>query len=104
VSSNGVAAVRVRCRLSGACVGAFLILQPGKETGRFGDQRPMRDWVGGSNIRVPAGQTASVPIALTPTGQRLVSSRSEYKGEVFITLKDYGLVTGFPITALRLSR
>jgi hypothetical protein len=92
VSADGVASVRVRCRLSTPCAGALLILQPGKQTAPDAGQISPSEWVAGSNFRVDANRTAAVPVGMTEVGKRLVRPGGGYQGVLWILLKGHGPV------------
>ena len=91
IDARGVFTVRIRCRLSAQpCAGAFLVLKPNEQVGPNGNPVPMGAWVAGSDPRVPAGRTATVPIATTPLGRRLVDSFGGYRGVVSVLIHYYG--------------
>ena len=90
VADNGIVEVHIRCLLRVACNGALLLLQPERFVGSDGNKAPPSEWIGGSDITVPAESTASVPVALTSTGQSLITGASNYGALVQVQLHTYG--------------
>jgi hypothetical protein len=73
------------------------MLQLGKEAAPDGNKLPPSEWVGGSDFRVPATTSSTIPISLTPIGRELVRTPGGYDAEVVVQLKVYGYgLTGFP--------
>ena len=89
--SGGTAQLKVRCAIAQQCSGALLILQPHHDSTTNDFPLPRRDWIAGSDIRVPARSSMFVSIGLTPRGVRLVNTASAgYPGEFYWDLKNYG--------------
>jgi hypothetical protein len=92
---DGVFSVKVHCRLARTCAGAFLVYQPNLPETNGGNHLPMSQWVAGSDFSVPPQRTASIDVATTALGDRLVrSSSAGYRGSLHIMLKGYGYVAG----------
>jgi hypothetical protein len=97
---NGVATVKLRCNLSTACHGAFLLCLPfsSEYTNNFPifcDYPPgaIADGgrLAGSDFVAAAGTTANVRVALTDIGKQGASAQGGVKGNVIIDLLNYGL-------------
>lgn len=89
-ASEGIVNLRVSCRLSTPCKGALLIFPSNWRATQTADTYPMSNWLAGSDIAVGAESTTSVPIGLTPLGERLIQTNGSYGGYVFVLLKGYG--------------
>jgi hypothetical protein len=93
-ATNGVATVRLRCNLSIACRGAFLICLPGDfcESGQTYSQFGGGGRLAGSDFVVPAGTTANVGVGLTDLGKQLAPEQGGVIGGVLVDLSGYGLL------------
>jgi hypothetical protein len=90
---NGIAIVRLTCRITRPCVGAFLMLVPGREVAQTGARLAPSQRVAQADLRIQPGQTSDVPVALTPMGKRvLASSPNGYGAEPYAALDPYGAV------------
>lgn len=92
-ATDGVATVKLRCNLSTACHGAFLICLPAVlcQSGMTGDGAGGR--LAGSDFVVPAKTTANVGVALTNLGKQAASSEpGGFSATVLVDLLDYGTV------------
>ena len=58
--------------------------------GSAAKKTPRDQWVGGSDIHVPAASTATAPIKLTALGRRLAQSPGGYTGAVSVQIRVYG--------------
>lgn len=87
-ATNGVALVKLRCNLSTACRGAFLICLPQSPCWRG----PV--WAGrlaASDFVVPPGATRDVGVALTTAGKQ-VASGGGVDATTLVDLLNYGIV------------
>jgi hypothetical protein len=80
-ADDGVFIVKLRCRSDDPCDGALQVLSPLEIAGQ----------VAASDIRVPGGETADVPIALTQFGRHVVSAAGEFDGAVYVFLHGTGI-------------
>jgi hypothetical protein len=97
-ATNGVVGVKLRCNLSAACRGIFLICLPGyfcslgqtakDSTGEAG----FGGRLAGSDLVVPPGTTSEVGVALTALGRQVVSGHRGFQAMVEVGLLDYGMV------------
>ncbi len=82
----------VRCQVQRSCDGALVLWKPGSLAA--GDR------LGGSNIRVPAGQSGRVAIATTPLGAQLAAAPGGVSASVYVVLRGYGYDTTSPTLRL----
>lgn len=98
-AANGVVLVKLRCNLSAACRGIFLICLPGyfcslgqtakDSTGEAG----FGGRLAGSDLIVPPGTTREVGVALTALGKQVVSGPSGFHAMVEVGLLGYAMVS-----------
>jgi hypothetical protein len=94
---DGMFTVDMACKVDHPCVGALHVYAPSSIT----------DPVAASDISVPPGETATLPIALTTFGRHVVGVNGDFEGSVYVFLEGTGVdrlgVQDFAGPTLRLS-
>lgn len=93
-ATNGVVTVKLKCNLSTACHGAFLLCTPAAlcedPPGAVSDGGRLA----GSDFVAAPETTANVGVALTGLGKAAVSQRGSLRVKVLVDLLNYGTVLG----------
>jgi hypothetical protein len=94
---DGIFTVELACNVDHDCVGALHVYVSGS----------IADPVAASDVSVPAGTAATVPIALTTFGRNVVGVSGEFEGSVYVFLEGTGVDRlggqGYSVPTLRLS-
>lgn len=92
-ATNGVATVKLRCNLSSACRGAFLICMPMVlcESGPT-SEGGVGGRLAGSDFVIPPGASHVTGVALTDLGKEVASEQGGFTATVLVDLLDYGTV------------
>jgi hypothetical protein len=87
-ATNGVATVKLKCNLSAACRGAFLICLPESPCWKG---QVVNGRLAASDFVIPPGATRDVGVALAPLGKQ-VASGGGLDATILVDLLDYGIV------------
>lgn len=91
-ATNGIITVKLRCNLSTACRGAFLLCLPSFTCWGGPTSHGAGGRLAGSDFVVPPGATREVGVALTTLAGRVVSNQQPFSAGVLVDLLDYGNV------------
>lgn len=87
-----MATVKLRCNLSTACHGAFLICLPAFTCWHGLTENGAGGRLAGSDFVVPPKTTREVGVALTTLGKQVASGPGGFRAGVVVDLLDYGTV------------
>jgi hypothetical protein len=94
---DGIFTVDLTCKVDHRCVGALHVYVPGS----------IGDPVAASDVSVPSGEMATLPIALTTFGRHVIGVRGDFDGSVYVFLEGTGVdrlgAQDFTAPTLRLS-
>lgn len=91
-ASGGVVGVSLRCNLTSTCRGALLLCFPFALCGAGGTKNGGGGRLAASDFAIPAGHSASAPIALTRLGQQVARLQGGYEADVIVDVANYGIV------------
>ena len=78
---EGIFTVDLACKVDHRCVGALQVYVPGS----------IADPVAASDVSVPQGEMATLPIALTTFGRHVVGVKGDFDGSVYVFLEGTGV-------------
>jgi hypothetical protein len=93
-ATNGVLTVKLRCNLSTACHGAFLLCMPLFTCWNGPTESGAGGRLAGSDFVLPPGAIRDVGVTLTPLARQVVSDQEPRGADVLVDLLDYGIVIG----------
>jgi hypothetical protein len=80
IGDGGLFTVQVRCKVDYDCEGALLVQI----------QRTLSGRVAASDVKVPAGEVAEVPVALTSFGRDVLGAEADFTGTLYLFLEGTG--------------
>jgi hypothetical protein len=78
---DGIFTIDMACNVDHPCVGALHLYVPGS----------IGSPVAASDVSVPPGETATLPIALTTFGRHVVGVKGDFEGSVYVFLQGTGV-------------